>query len=148
MRRIVWPALAGAAAFGLAVVSPAAAQQPLNVPTIAYVPANSHPPLPPGLQLACIKDAGSGAPTSDTCPVVKYQGVNTWAFSFADNRSSFAIVSFDERGNLLRNVEKPGARYVFDAMTSMPNQTVTFVGQAANFVTVPWSELGQGTAQK
>ena len=145
---VVWIVLAALFGLGLLIVTPATAQQPLNVPMVEYVPANSHPPLPPGLQLACIKDAGSGAPTSDTCPVVKYQGVVTWAFSFADNRSSFAIVSFDERGNLLRNVEKPGARYVFDAMTSLPNQTVTFVGQAANFVTVPWSERGQGTATK
>jgi hypothetical protein len=135
----LWLAAVSAAALGLCAGSPAYAQ---SKATIDFVPATSHPPLPAGLQLACIREAGSGAPSSDTCPVVKYQGITTWAFSYADNRVSFALVSYDERGQVVRNVEKPGARYLFDAMSNEPSQTVMFVGQARRNVLVPWSELG------
>jgi len=141
MHRQFLSVFVSAAALGLAAISPATAQT-ARAPQIEFVPTNKAPQAPQGLQLACIKDAGNGAPTSATCPVVKYQGVTTWAYSYADNRVSFALVSYDESGKIVRNVEKQGARYIFDALPSEPNKTVMFVGQAQGRVTVPWSELG------
>jgi len=135
----LWLVAVSAVALGLCAGSPAYAQ---SNAIVEFVPANSHPPMPAGLQLACIREAGSGAPPSDTCPVVKYQSITTWAFSYADNRVSFALVSYDERGQIVRNIEKPGARYVFDVMSNEPSQTVMFVGQARQNVIVPWSDLG------
>ncbi len=135
-------AAASVLALGATALAPAHAQPATPMATIEFRPATSHPPLPQGLQLACIREAGNGAPPSDSCPVVKYQGVTTWAFSYADNRVSFALVSYDEHGQIVRNVEKPGARYLFDAISNEPTQSVMFVGQAGQRVTVPWSELG------
>ena len=129
------------ALLGLAAM-PAAAEDPRNVALIAFVAAADHPPMPAGLQLVCMPVSGQGAPNSDTCPVVKYQGITTWAYSFADNRVALALVSYDADNKVVRNVEKGGARYLFDATSSERGQTVTFVGQAEQWVTVPWSELG------
>jgi len=144
MRFLYGSVILAAAALGLLAGSPASAQK-VQSPQVQFVPTKQAPQAPQGLQLACIKNAGNGAPTSDTCPVVKYQGVTTWAYSYADNRTSFALVSYDESGKLLRNVEKQGARYIFDATSSEANKTVMFVGQAQGRVTVPWSELGSAT---
>jgi hypothetical protein len=135
-------ALLSIAALGWLALAPAHAQDTKNAPQVVFLPPSSHPPMPAGLQLACISQSGSGAPTSNTCPVVKYQGITTWAYSYSDNRVSFALVSYDAGNSIVRNVEKRGARYIFDALSSLPNQTVMFVGQAQQSVTVPWSELG------
>lgn len=130
-------------AFLVAVVlAPAAAQTPRPVAAVAYVAATSHPPMPAGLQLVCMPVSNQGAPMSETCPVVQYQGITTWAYSFTDNRMSLALVSYDADNKVVRNVEKGGARYLFNAIVNEPNQTVTFIGQAEQWVTVPWSELG------
>jgi hypothetical protein len=145
MKRKLGGALGSIAAAGL-VATPALVQaQAQNrkvVPQIEYIAAVSHPPMPAGLQLVCTPQSNQGAAAAPTCAVVKYQGISTWAYSFLDNRGAFALVSYDANNNVVRNAEKPGARYLFNATVSEPNQTVTFVGQAERFVTVPWSELG------
>lgn len=130
------------AALGLLLAPPALAQSPKDVARITYVPANSNPPLPPGLKVVCVKIPDSGAARSSTCPVVTYRGIVTWAYSFLDNRPALALVSYDAQNKIVRNVSKNGLRYVFDATSSLHNKTVTFVGQAKNWTTVPWSELG------
>jgi hypothetical protein len=142
MRRTIFTGLLPVAALTLCAIPAAHAQDPRNVPTVEFIAANSHPAVPPGLQLMCMPVSGNGAPNSETCPVVKYHGVSTWAFSYADNRDSLALVTYDADNKIVRNVEKPGARYLFNASVSYPNQTVTFIGQAEKFVTVPWSDIG------
>jgi hypothetical protein len=118
---------------------PAVAQSKYAI--VQYVPASTAPPVPAGLKVDCLKSPDSGA-MSATCPVVKYQGITTWAYSYIDNRVSMALVSYDGSNNVIANVEKPGARYVFEALSSLHTQTVMFVGQARQYFTVPWSQLG------
>jgi hypothetical protein len=130
-----------AAAVGLAIAAPAAAQNRQNEARIAYVPINSHPAVPAGLQVVCTTNPFSGA-MSKTCPVVKYQGITTWAYSYADNRTALALVSYDGRNNVVRNVTKWGARYVFVMTSSVPNKTIVMAGQSEQTVTVAWDELG------
>jgi hypothetical protein len=129
-------------ALGVFALSSAHAQDQKNVAWVEYVLASNHPAMPVGLQLVCMPVSGSGAPDSPTCPVVRYQGITTWAYSFADNRTALALVSYDAHNNIVRNVQKNGARYLFNATSSEPNKTVTFVGQGDQWLTVPWSELG------
>ncbi len=137
---------AAMAALGMTVVAliatawPAAAQT--VYPTVSYVLKTDAPPTPPGLQLVCVSVPNNGAPSSDTCPVVTYKDVTTWAFSYTDNRVSMALVSYDRNNNVIANVEKPGARYVFAAESSIYTETVLFFGQAGNHVTATWAELG------
>jgi hypothetical protein len=133
--------VAALAALGLVFSASHAAAQTVYA-TVEYVPANSNPPVPAGLKVTCLKSSDSGAAPSDTCPIVKYQGITTWAYSYIDNRVSLALVSYDSSNNVIANVEKPGARYVFEAASSIYTQTVLFVGQAKQYVTAPWAELG------
>jgi len=109
---------------------------------VNYVLKTEAPPTPAGLQLVCVSVPNEGAPASTTCPVVKYKDVTTWVFSYADNRVSMALVSYDGNNNVIANVEKPGARYVFAAEPSVSTETVLFFGQAGNHVTATWAELG------
>lgn len=133
--------LLAAAAVGLVAVAPAAAQMKKPVAEIVYVPATSNPPVPAGLKVTCL--TGPNVLTSSkTCPVVKYEGITTWAYSFIDNRVSMALVSYDAKNTVVRNVIHNGARYVWNAISSLPNQTVMFVGQSNQLFTVPWSALG------
>jgi hypothetical protein len=130
------------AALALGAALPVQAQDHANQAIVVWLPASSHPSMPAGLQLVCMQTSNVGAAASTTCPVVQYQGISTWAYSYADNRNSLALVSYDADNRVVRNVEKGGARYLFEAASSLPNQTVTFVGQAKRWVTVPWSDLG------
>ena len=134
--------LLAVAAIGLLLVAPAAAQVKKDVAQIAYVPANSNPPVPAGLKVTCMQ--GPDVLTeSKTCPVVKYQGITTWAYSFIDNRVSMALVSYDAQNKVVGNVTKNGARYVWNITSSTYNKTVTFEGQAKQRVDATWAELGK-----
>jgi hypothetical protein len=88
-----------------------------------------------------VKSSDNGAAPSKTCPVVRYQGITTWAYSYIDNRYSMALVKYDGNNNVIGTIEKPGARYVFEALSSARTQTVLFVGQARQRVTATWAEL-------
>ncbi len=131
---------AAIAALGMTIAAwPAATQQ--AVATVQYVPATDSPPVPAGLKVTCLKVPGSGAEAT-TCPIVKYQDVTTWAYSYIDNRVSLALVSYDRSNKVIANVEKPGARYIFTAESSDHTKTVIFFGQESQFVTATWAELG------
>ena len=148
MQRQFLSVFVSVAALGLAAISPATAQTPLHAPQVQFIPKGQAPQPPQGLQLGCVKISNNGAPTSDTCPVVKFQGVTTWIYSYNDNRMSFALVSYDESGKLLRTVEKQGARYIFDALPSERTNTVVLVGQAQKTVSLPWDAFGPTPAKK
>jgi hypothetical protein len=134
--------VAAIAALGLTVAAWPAAAQHMQHAQVVYIARADSPPPPAGMQLVCVTVSNDGAPTAKTCPVVQYQGVTTWPFSYADNRTSLALVSYDSSGNVIATVEKPGARYAFDAVSSDYTQTVIFVGQAEKYVTATWAELG------
>jgi hypothetical protein len=103
--------LIGIGALGL-VLGAASQVEAQSVPQILSVPANSTPPVPAGLKVTCTLGPGTGQP-SPNCPVILYGGVRTWAYSFIDNRLAFGVVSFDPNGNILKNVTRNGARYVY-----------------------------------
>lgn len=119
----------------------AQAQAVPNTPQVKFIPSGEVPSIPAGLQTACINAPVDGAPTSKTCPVIYYGSARTWVFSYADNRTSFALVTFDSTGKVLRNVERPGARYIFDVFSDDKGQKLTLVGQSKNSVVINWSDL-------
>jgi hypothetical protein len=133
---------AAIAALGITAAAWPAAAQHLQHPQVVYIASADSPPTPAGMQLVCVTLSNDGAPTAKTCPVVRYQGITTWPFSYADNRTSLALVSYDSSGNVIGTVEKPGARYAFDAESSDYTQTVIFFGQAEKYVSATWAELG------
>ena len=131
---------AASISIALGATCAAQAQAVPHTPQIRFDPANSHPPIPAGLQLACTPTPDTGA-ASNTCPVIHYGANTTWIYSFADNRVSFAIVTYDGAGNVVQNIERRGARYVFDALSDDKGQKITLIGQAKNFVVINWSDL-------
>ena len=134
--------VAAVAALGVAIAAwPAAAQHAVH-PQVVYIATGDAPQPPAGMQLVCVSVSNDGAPSSKTCPVVQYQGITTWPFSYADNRMSLALVSYNSAGSVVATVEKPGARYAFDAESSDYTETVVFVGQSLKYVTATWAELG------
>lgn len=126
------------AALGVGVA--AQAQAVPNTPQVRFDPVAEAPSLP-GLQSACITAPVDGAPSSKTCPVIYYGPTKTWILSYADNRTSFAVVTLDSAGKVLRNVEAPGARYIFDVFSDDRGQKLTLVGQSKNSVVINWSDL-------
>ncbi|MDB5456776.1 MAG: hypothetical protein JWP92_2361 [Caulobacter sp.] len=123
---------------GLAAPAAAWAQA---TPQIVVVPADTHPTIPSGMQLACW-----GAPTpapSSTCPVIQYGDITTWAFSFQDNRFAYGLVSYDAQGKVVRSVVRNGARYVYKMTTDPAAQTISIWGQGDAKVDVAWADLPQ-----
>ena len=135
--------LSGMAAVAVLLVGPAAAQVPKPAgATIVSVPATSHPPVPAGLKVTCLRGPNV-LQSSKTCPVVKYQGITTWAYSFIDNRVSMALVSYNAQNQVVRNITKNGTRYVWSMISSVPSKTVLIAGQSDKRITVRWSDLGR-----
>jgi hypothetical protein len=109
-------------------------------PKVVIVPSNSYPAVPAGL-----KPTSTPGPdnlnSSPNYPTVQYGGFTYWPFSYIDNRVSFGIVGYDSTGKLVRQFEKPGARYIWQITVETAAKTVTFWGQANQKVVVRWAEL-------
>ena len=133
------------AAFGavaaLGATSAVQAQAVPSTPQVKFDPVAEAPSIPAGLQTACINAPTDGAPASKTCPVIYYGPYKTWIFSYADNRTSFALVTFDATGRIVRNLEANGARYIFDVFSDDRGQKLTLVGQSKNSVVINWADL-------
>lgn len=113
---------------------PAAAERPV----VVQVPVADHPPVPPWLKVACM--VGPDVITaSPTCPVIRYKGITTWAFSFVDNRVAFAFVSYDAQNRIVDLVTKDGARYVWKI-----DDALTVFGQSNDSVTLKDYEVSRG----
>lgn len=113
---------------------------PVIPPQVVNVPASSSPPVPAGLKVTCLKGPNTFE-SSPTCPVVKFNGNTTWAYSFIDNRVAFGIVTYNSNNNVLANNTQNGSRYVYKITVDPSAKTVSFWGQGDAKVTLPWSAL-------
>lgn len=119
------------------LAAPAAAAPP----QIEYVPSNSHPPLPAGLKMTCMKSPNQLVPSA-TCPVVQIDGYTVWAYSFIDNRVSLALVTYDAKRNVVGNITKDGTRYIWEVIPDRNNSDgFAFYGQSNAQVTATAAEL-------
>ena len=129
-------------AAALAVLTGVSAQA-ADVAKVDYVPRQPPPPnVPADMNVTCANTPEFTA-LAAKCPVIRYQGMTTWVFSYKDNRWSMALVTYDANNKIVRNVEQKGARYIVNATSSPKTQTVTIQGQSNKTITVPWSELGK-----
>jgi len=114
-----------------------------DVAKVDYVPRQPPPPnVPADMNVTCANTPEFTA-LATKCPVIRYQGMTTWVFSYKDNRWSMALVTYDANNRIVRNVEHKGARYIVNAVSSPKTQTVTISGQSNKIITVPWSEFGK-----
>jgi hypothetical protein len=90
-----------------------------------------------------LHDRPERAHAEQDLPGGEYQGNTTWAYSYIDNRVSLAFVTYGPSGNVVRNVEMKGTRYVWQMVSNTANSTVTATGQGNSTVSAPWSQLGQ-----
>jgi hypothetical protein len=122
------------------VSAPAPAAPVTTNPVVVAVPAGSSPPVPAGLKVTCM-DGANVFTSNGTCPVVKYKGLTTWAFSFVDNRMSFALVTYDANNNVVRNSTVDGSRYVWQITVDEASRSATVWGQATTKVTAAWAQF-------
>jgi hypothetical protein len=113
---------------------------PVIPPQVVNVPASSSPPVPAGLKVTCLKGPNT-LESSPTCPVVKFNGNTTWAYSFIDNRVAFGIVTYGPNNKVLANNTQNGSRYVYKITVDPSAKTVSFWGQGDAKVSLPWSAL-------
>ncbi|MGZ8216133.1 RICIN domain-containing protein [Methylomagnum sp.] len=99
-------------------------------------------PIPDGLKVAAISGPNSLEPTH-TSPALVIGSFALWPFSYLDNRVSFGMVMYDPHKQVLKQVEKPGARYVYKITVNAADQSVTFWGQGNQSVTMTLAEINQ-----
>lgn len=122
------------AAVATAPVAATAPAASLSEPVVAFEPYKQ--PARSDLKITCL-EAPDGV-----CPVVKYKGMTTWAYSFLDNRVSFELVTYnDATGAVVGSTTSNGARYVRGITVDKGKKTVTFLGQATGAVSAPWWQL-------
>ncbi len=133
--------LAAAAAL-LALAATTASAGAMEKAQVEFVPVTTAPPPPFGLKLMCLTNPRT-ITLSKNCPVVKYQGLTTWAYTHYDNRDSMVLVTTTPDGKIVRNVTKEGVHWVWNMVTSAKTRSVLIEGYQNKSVTVPWNELGR-----
>ncbi|OAO89133.1 hypothetical protein AXX17_ATUG04200 [Arabidopsis thaliana] len=78
---------------------------------------------------------------SVSCPIIEWGGYTYWAYSYGDNRLSMNIVAFDSSGNIVKQWEKEGARYLWKITMDNEAKSMTFWGQDSSTITMNWSEF-------
>ncbi|MEY3867479.1 MAG: hypothetical protein RLZZ338_1370 [Cyanobacteriota bacterium] len=111
-----------------------------SIPLVVSVPSASCPSVPSGLKSGASVGPNDGNLSPNT-PVVQYGGYTYWAHSYIDNRVSFNIVAYDAAGKVVKQWEKPGARYIYKITVDSAAQTITFWGQSDQKVVMSWNEL-------
>jgi hypothetical protein len=94
-------------------------------PEAGKVPSKAHPKIPDGSKMACMQSANL-LNTTDTCWVLEWGNYAYWAYSYIDNRVAMNIVAYDNIGNIVKQWEQPGARYLYNITVDPARQTVTF----------------------
>ena len=142
--RYVWSAVANAqkqtvdfSGQSNRVVSVAWANLP-NIPLVKAVNIATGPRPPAGMKNFCATD-GLSSP-SETCPVITYDNISYWPFSYFDNRNAIGLVGY-KSGQVVSQQELPGTRYVWRANVNSSDMSIQLVGQSDQTVTVPWTSL-------
>ena len=112
-----------------------------NTFLIVQVSAKSHPTIPSGLKITCLSRPDA-LQSSSTCPIVQSGGYTYWSYSYIDNRESMAIVAYDSAGNVVKQWNKDGARYIVEIISDPITNKVIFVGQSSRKIIMTWDELG------
>ena len=99
-------------------------------------------PTPDGMKVASLAGPDILQP-APACPVLAIGSFTLWPMSYIDNRVSFGMVMYDPLWEIVQQVEKPGARYIYQITTDENAQTVSFVGQANQAVTMSLDEICQ-----
>lgn len=109
-------------------------------PVVELIPASNAPAPPSGTRPGW----ASGPDTFDLrhqIPVLIWGGYQYWTFEYLDNRFAFTIVACDHSGNIVKQWEKQGPRYIWDITLQRAEKSITFLGQDNEKLTVKLDEL-------
>ena len=101
-------------------------------------------PTPEGMKVTALQGPDT-LQSANPGPVLAVGGFTLWPMSYIDNRVSFGMVMYDPLWNVVGQVEKPGARYVYQITLNGEGAegSVTFSGQANQSVTMSLDEICQ-----
>jgi hypothetical protein len=111
-----------------------------EAPTVEQRLSSSYPAVPSGWKEACVQGPDTGAP-SEQCPVLTYNGYTYWSYSDIHNDVAMSIVAYDAAGEIFKQWDRPGARYIWQITVDATAQTVSFAGQSNAKITLGWSDL-------
>jgi hypothetical protein len=111
-----------------------------DVPVIRIVPTASHPPVPSDLKVSPMPGPNELSVAPD-CPVLDWGDYTYWAVDHVDNRVAMSILGYDTSNRIVKQIEKQGARYIWQMTLDQTNETLTCYGQANNTITVALSEI-------
>jgi hypothetical protein len=101
-------------------------------------------PIPEGMKVTALQGPDT-LQSANPGPVLGVGGFTLWPMSYIDNRVSFGMVMYDLQWKVVKTVEKPGARYVYQITKKGEGEqgSVTFSGQANQSVTMSLDEICQ-----
>ncbi|KAI1784865.1 hypothetical protein LXA43DRAFT_175500 [Ganoderma leucocontextum] len=119
-----------------------------TVPRITTLDASLLPTTtaPDGWKFDNITDPDGTTPDFAHYPVLLFGPYTYTVLSKDDNDYDMLIVAWDMQRNLVKQWEKPGARYIWQISFDANTQTVTFTGEGSVSVTATLDELIVGPA--
>jgi hypothetical protein len=99
-------------------------------------------PIPDGMKVTSLGGPNTLQP-APSCPALSIGSFTLWPMSYIDNRVSFGMVMYDPKWKVVKQIEKPGARYIYKITLNGSGGTgsVTFSGQADQAVTMSLDEI-------
>ena len=100
--------------------------------------------IPDGMKITALASPDT-LQSASASPVLAVGGFTLWPMSYMDNRVSFGMVMYDPMWNIVNQIEKPGARYIYQISLNGSGESgsVTFTGQANQAVTMSLDEICQ-----
>lgn len=112
------------------------------IPEVATEMYSNQFEIPEDLKVTCMN--GEEEPdfsNTQSCKVMEWLDYTYWALSFRDNRGSLAILAISQEGEVAERWDRDGTRYLWKIELDEEAGTVTFIGQAAREIVVPWDDL-------
>ena len=111
-----------------------------DVPVVQSVPVNGHPPIPGGMKMDAFF-SGSNLNAAPNTSVLRWGTHTYWVADYVDNRMAMCVLAYDENNQLVKQIPKNGARYMWRMVYDPANQNVICTGQSDLALKFGLSEL-------
>ena len=111
-----------------------------DVPVVQSVPVNGHPPIPGGMKMDAFF-SGSNLNVAPNTSVLRWGTHTYWVADYVDNRLAMCVLAYDENNQLVKQIPKNGARYMWRMVYDPANQNVICTGQSDLALKFGLSEL-------
>lgn len=101
-------------------------------------PTNPLPALPGDAKVACAD--GTGKPTPNLCPTMRWGNYTYWVFDYADNRNAMVVVAYDTLGNMVKTWNLPNVRGIRKIAANLTTKVIEFSGTGTP-ASLPWADL-------